>query len=47
MNWQDLKASLVAFFQSFSLSNQYHQEPELKPIPVESKPAHPRPSDRR
>ncbi|MFZ5601340.1 MAG: hypothetical protein ACOY7J_02710 [Pseudomonadota bacterium] len=46
MNWQDLKASLLAFFQGLSLPNQYHQEPELKPVPIENNPARNR-SDRR
>ena len=51
MNWQDLKATLLAFFQSLSLPNQYNQELELKPIPVESNSARTRtdrrPADRR
>lgn len=38
MNWQDLKASLQAFFQSFTLPYLYQQEPELKPVPVETRP---------
>lgn len=46
MNWHDLKASLQAFFQNLSLPNQ-HQQPQmaLKPIPVETRPAHPRRRD--
>ncbi|HVL00408.1 MAG TPA: hypothetical protein VM553_11385 [Dongiaceae bacterium] len=52
MNWQDLKASLLAFFQSLSLPNQQYQELELKPIPIQRDPArtrpeHQRPFDRR
>jgi len=35
MNWQEIKTSLAAFFQSFALPFVQQNEPELKPIPIQ------------
>lgn len=35
MNWQEIKASLTEFFQSFAMPFMQQNQPELKPIPVE------------
>lgn len=37
MNWQAIKAMLTEFFHNLSLGNLYHQDPELRPIPVETR----------
>ncbi|HAG96783.1 MAG: hypothetical protein CMK83_23985 [Pseudomonadales bacterium] len=34
MNWQEIKTSLAAFFQSFALPFVQQNEVELKPIPI-------------
>lgn len=35
MNWQEIKASLTAFFQTFAMPFLQQNEPELKPIPIQ------------
>ncbi|MCP5016622.1 hypothetical protein [Ketobacter alkanivorans] len=35
MNWQEIKTSLTAFFQSFAMPFLQQNEPELKPIPIQ------------
>lgn len=37
MNWQAIKEMLAEFFHNLSLGNLYHQDPELRPIPVETR----------
>lgn len=38
MNWQEIKASLTAFLQSFALPFMQQNEPELRPIPIKQEP---------
>ena len=36
MSWQNFKELLTDLFHNLSLGSLYHQDPELRPIPVES-----------
>lgn len=37
MNWQAIKELLTELFHNLSLGNLYHQDPDLRPIPIESR----------
>ena len=37
MSWQAIKEQLIELFHYLSLGNLYDQDPELRPIPIESR----------
>lgn len=43
MNWQELKAAIAAYIESFMESFQQQNQPVLRPIPIEQR----RPEHRR
>jgi hypothetical protein len=41
MNWQEIKASVAAFFHSFAQQFMQQEQPQLKPIPIQVDHRHP------
>lgn len=37
MTWQAMKERLIELFHYLSLGNLYDQDPELRPIPIETR----------
>ncbi|MDX1694282.1 MAG: hypothetical protein R3208_11005 [Ketobacteraceae bacterium] len=37
MNWQAIKELITELFHNLSLGSLYRQDPELRPIPVETR----------